>query len=681
MASGASFRNWPIATKLNIVQSIALAVSFAIAITWMTRWLTQTSIEDHIEATQQINLQILNMIQVYNRTLETHITKMGVILKKMLHPEYTLDTAQRITVAGEETPVLKAGNEVLNLNFRIIDQFTEQSTAVGTIFVRKGSEFIRISTSLKKENGERVIGTTLEHSHPAYAALLAGKSFTGKATLFKRDYITYYLPMQDTSGAIIGAFFAGLEFTDELTTLLQNIREIKFGKKGYVYLIDIGKNPGELIVHPTLEGKNMYDRKDMDGGTFMRTIIEQKDGVLSYMGSDPTAKKDTLAKKFAVFNTIEQWKWVIVSSLNEEDLAENAARARFSLIAGAIVLCALLFAVIFITSRQWVARPLKETVAAMEQIAEGRLSIAIPAHGNDEVGRLLAATGIMASKMRTALGEIQNVALQLANNSERLVSTANDVASQSAQQSGSASTMATRIEEMNANIVHVSDSARQANQISLESDHISSEGAVVIQQATGSMTRIANTVRAASEAVSALGQESHAISTIVNVIGEIAEQTNLLALNAAIEAARAGEQGRGFAVVADEVRKLAERTSSSTQEISAMIRRILDGTTNAVASMEEGVRQVEEGVSYASHAGESIASIRQSASQVTEAVTNISNVLAEQSSSISEISRNIEKIATMSDQNSQVAKESAQCAAELKQLAHTLRENISHFSI
>jgi methyl-accepting chemotaxis protein-2 (aspartate sensor receptor) len=515
--------------------------------------------------------------------------------------------------------------------------------------------------------------------------LLANKPFTGKATLFNRDHITHYIPMQDASGVVIGALFAGLEFTSELAVLLQDIREIKLGKNGYMYLVDIGKNPGALIVHPTLEGKNMYEVKGMDGTALMRDIIEKKDGMVPYWdasaNSNSNGGKASTSKKIAVFNTIEKWKWVIVSCVNEEELAEKASRMRFSLIVGAIVLCALLFSVVFITSRQWVSRPLAETVAAMEQIAEGRLSIAIPEHGNDEVGHLLAATSTMAGKMRSALGDIQNAAQQLANSSERLVSTANDVASQSTQQSASASTMAASIEEMNANIVHVSDSAVQANQISLESDHISSEGAVVIQQATGSMTRIADTVRVASEAVSALGRESHAISTIVNVIGEIAEQTNLLALNAAIEAARAGEQGRGFAVVADEVRKLAERTSSSTQEISAMIRRILDGTANAVASMEEGVRQVEEGVSYAGKAGESIASIRQSASQVTEAVTSISTVLTEQSSAVSEISRNVEKIAATSDQNSLVAKESAQCAAELKQLAQLLRENISHFSI
>jgi methyl-accepting chemotaxis protein-2 (aspartate sensor receptor) len=490
--------------------------------------------------------------------------------------------------------------------------------------------------------------------------------------------MTHYIPVQDASGTVVGALFAGFEFTEELATLRQSIRDIKLGKSGYMYVLETGKNAGMMVVHPTLEGKNVIDETDIKGNAYVRAMIEQKDGVLSYWYA---GEGNAPRERVVVFNSIPEWNWVIVSCLIKEDLAEVAINARNHLIVGAVVLCALLFFVIFITSRRWVSRPLMATVNAMEQIAEGRLNITIPVHSKDEVGRLLAATDVMAQKMRSALKDIQDAAQQLANNSERLVSTASDVASQSAQQSDSATAMASGIEEMSTNIVHVSESAKQANQISLDSDHVSNEGAIVIRQATDSMTSIASTVRAASDVVSTLGRESHAISTIVNVISEIAEQTNLLALNAAIEAARAGEQGRGFAVVADEVRKLAERTSSSTQEISSLIRRVLDGTTNAVASMEEGVRQVEQGVSYANQAGESIAGIRQSASQVTESVTHISHALTEQSTALTEISRNTEKIVTMADQNSLVAKESAQCATELEQLARTLREHISHFSI
>ena len=678
MALKTSFNSWPIALKLNVIQSCALAVLLIIAITWMTHII----VNENTEAARQLNNKTMSMVQKeYDEKIEKNAVRLGGVLKESLPSNYTLDTTQRIAIGSKQTPVLRAGGETLNLNFDVIDRFTSISGAVATIFVRDGSDFVRISTSLKNEKGERAIGTSLDRNHPAYAALLANKTFTGKATLFNKDYITYYLPVQDTSGAVIATLFVGFDFAPELEALRQKILEIKLGKSGYVFVIDAKKDPGLMIMHPTLTGKNLYNEKDINGLFFIRTIIEQKKGMLSYWYADSSSGETKASEKVAVFDLFPQWDWIVVSNLYREDLDSEAMSMRNNLIIGAIFLCAMLSVIVYFAARRWVSKPLTEAVAAMEQIAEGNLTVVIPERGNDEMGRLLAATRVMTGKIRSALSDIRNAAQHLADSSGQLLNTANEVARQSAQQSDSALTMASSIEEMKTNIVHVSDNARRANQISIDSDHISNEGAVIIQRATDSMTRIADTVRVASDTVRTLGQESQAISRIVNVIREIADQTNLLALNAAIEAARAGEQGRGFAVVADEVRKLAERTSGSTREIGDLIRRILDGTTNAVTSMEAGVNQVEEGVSYAGQAGGSIANIRQSANQVTAAVTTISDVLAEQSEAIAGISHNVDKVAAMADQNSLIAKESVQCASNLEQLAHTLQERISHFSI
>ncbi|MCL2458793.1 MAG: methyl-accepting chemotaxis protein [Desulfobulbus sp.] len=676
-----SFNNLPISTKLNISQTIALVVLFTGAIIGMTSWLTWVTIRDQTATVQQINQQTLNMIQVYNNSLETHAAQICDILRKTLPTGYMLDTTQRIVVAGSQTPALKAGGEVLNLNFTAIDQFSELHGAVGTVFVRDGSDFTRITTSLKTENGDRAIGTKLDREHPAYAALQAKKTYTGRAVLFGRDYMTHYLPMVDASGTVVGALFAGVNITEELAVLRQNIASVKFGKNGYMFIVDSGRNAGTLIAHQTLEGKNLYGEKDVNGFAYIRAMLDQKDGVLSYWFTNTAIGETSPRERTVIFNTIPKWNWIIVSSLDKKDLAENAANARNLLIIGAIVLCALLFSVVFFVSRRWVTRPLTAAVSVLEKIAEGHLTVEIPAHGKDEVGRLLDATTTMAGKMRTALSDIQAAAKQLGKSAEHLVSTAGSAAEQSEQQSSSAMAMAAGIEEMNANIVHVSDGAKQAHQVSLDSDKISNEGALVIQRATDSMGRIADTVRAASDVVGTLEKESKAISNIVGVIKGIADQTDLLALNATIEAARAGEHGRGFAVVADEVRILAERTSSSTQEISLLIQRIIDGTNHAVSSMEAGVRQVEEGVAYAGQAGESISSIRTSASQVSTATISISDALTELSLAVTEISSNIGKIAAMADQNSQIAKETAQCASELEQLSNTLQGHVAHFTI
>ena len=211
------------------------------------------------------------------------------------------------------------------------------------------------------------------------------------------------------------------------------------------------------------------------------------------------------------------------------------------------------------------------------------------------------------------------------------------------------------------------------------SGRISQSGASVIGSAIQEMGNIAGTVRASSEAVAQLGNQSQQIASIVNVIREIADQTNLLALNAAIEAARAGEQGRGFAVVADEVRKLAERTTQSTLEIAGMVGQIQAGANNAVSSMDVGVSQVEAGVNLASQAGDSIAQIKDGAGRVDAAVISISDALREQTAASQDIARNVEQIACQAENNHNQALATSTAAAELENLARQLRQSIARF--
>ncbi|MBU2223297.1 MAG: methyl-accepting chemotaxis protein [Gammaproteobacteria bacterium] len=320
----------------------------------------------------------------------------------------------------------------------------------------------------------------------------------------------------------------------------------------------------------------------------------------------------------------------------------------------------------------------KNLVAA---VAAGRLNNRIDSSGGDEVAELLAGLDVMQTQLCQLLGEIKSAAGELSSASSVVASTAEQLNASANEQSRASSSIAAAVEELSVSINHVSGSSAEAHQIATDSGRRAEQSGTVINNTVASMERIALVVRTASNRMEELGKQSEQISNIVSVIKGIADQTNLLALNAAIEAARAGEQGRGFAVVADEVRMLAQRTTQSTSEISSMIGLILSGTSDAVGQMGTGVVQVNQGVELAAQAGSAIAEIQQSFKQVLSVIEQISLSLNEQNAASQEVAGHIERIAGMSAQNSEATQHSSKVAHELKALSSGLTQAVSRFTL
>jgi methyl-accepting chemotaxis protein len=287
----------------------------------------------------------------------------------------------------------------------------------------------------------------------------------------------------------------------------------------------------------------------------------------------------------------------------------------------------------------------------------------------------------LGESLERFVGEVVNIITATTNISNEIAANMQEMVKGSDEQSQQTSEVASAVEEMTKTILDTTQNTEAATEASMQYGNIAKEGGNVVQETIEGMNKIAEVVKKSADTVQALGKSSNEIGEIIQVIDDIADQTNLLALNAAIEAARAGEQGRGFAVVADEVRKLAERTTKATKEIAATIKRIQKDTEGAVKSMESGTVEVDRGKQLADKAGISLNQIIAGADKVVNIVTQVSAASEEQSSASEQISKNVEAINTVTQQNSASLQQISNAMEDLDRLTAKFQSVVSKFII
>ncbi|MHB8123607.1 MAG: methyl-accepting chemotaxis protein [Desulfuromonadaceae bacterium] len=507
-----------------------------------------------------------------------------------------------------------------------------------------------------------------------FKQIMAGKAFVSDPVISKAEgkAVVVVAAPSPRNGVIIGGVAGGVPLED----MSKLIGEIKAGNTGYAYAV---RSDGLIIIHPN---KDMAMKINglTDGSTppalkeITAKMVKGEQGVAQY-----TFKDDV---KYIAYAPIPGTTWSLAVNVPaQEILAKLNALLWTSLVIILVVLVLAIAIALYIAGS--ITKPLESMKSMLQDIAqgEGDLTKRLDATSKDELGEASRYFNLFADKLHGLIRrvaetteKVASASVQLRLNSEHIATGAEEVAAQ-------ASTVATAGEEMAATSGDIAQNCSMAAGGSQQASAAAVSGAQVVDETIRVMNSIAERVRTTAQSVESLGSRSEQIGEIIGTIEDIADQTNLLALNAAIEAARAGEQGRGFAVVADEVRALAERTTKATKEIGEMIRTIQHETQTAVKAMEIGVGEVAKGSEKAADSGKALEKILEQINDVTMQINQVATAAEEQTATTAEISNNMHQITDVVAQTSRGAQESAASALQLSGLAEELRSVVGQFKL
>ena len=691
--------------------------------------------------TNKVNNQLKQRLEQIYLTLETYdelVETTANNLYSAFESQFVnlkLDSNTLVDVNGRKTPLFTSNGDILNNNSNYVDYYTKMKGSTGSIFVKKGDEFISIATSMKLPNGKRPLGTTIRKNSPAYKALLRGEKYFGSVNLFSKEYMSVYSPIK-IAGKLIGAFYVGYNYTQGYNKLIKRLKNIKIAKSGYLYILSTKKkNLGDFILHPKLEKTNIFK---VNKQSYIKKMFEKNQGMIHYNWKNE--KNGENYNKTVIFKDYKARSWKLVLEAKNDEFLEESNKFTNTLIIISLLFITVLTIIILFVIKKLVIKPLHSLQKGLEDFFnflnyKTEKTNLIKTFSNDEIGKMSllinssikniennlniekelindtlnvaneVSEGILSSRINKTsnnpqLNELKNVVNNMLKNIENNITAVQDLLTEftnfnylpKLEVNNVKSNIKKLYEDLNylgnttskmlcENLntgYSLKDNSNNLSKVTTNLSHSSNEQATSLEETAASLEELTSTMsnneqnmnkmsqdaedlitsivngqnlaNKTASSMDSINEQTNAIAEAITIIDQIAFQTNILSLNAAVEAATAGEAGKGFAVVAGEVRNLASRSAEAAHEIKQLV--------------ENATIKANEGKNIANEMIEGYENLNTNVHETAQIITDVITNFKEQVRGIEQINDAVSSLDKLTQNNAVIASNAHEIAMQ-----------------